>query len=135
MTTVQIEFHVINGVPLHSGAAYVHHCLLRVWTNKDLQDLMEESTILSGLLGQLSHLETLTLETGDIPGSNSDNAMSLFEVLRKVCAVEVRHRTCDEAHKLALRAKNSKGAFRSTGAELLSPLWCMQAHSWKWNSW
>ena len=113
----------------HSGAARIHHCLLRVTYSEAVQKLIKGLQSTGDIFVHFAHLETVVLETGH--KLKSDDVQLLTEALRKVCRAEVRHRTCDEAHKLALDAK--KGAAYSPGAGLLSPFWCLGDNWWdKW---
>ena len=80
-----------------------------------------------------ANLQTVILETG----SRVDAAATapLLKALRKAInvTVEVHHRTADEGHKLALKAKRS--ASRSTSTGLLSFFWCLRKHAQLWDDW
>ena len=99
----------------HSGAARIHHCLLRVPDAEVAQKLTKGLQSNSDIFAHFAYLETVVLETGY--KFKIEDVQSLTEALRKVCRAEVRHRTCEEALKLALDAK--KGAAYSPGAGLL----------------
>ena len=77
----------------------------------------------------LADLQTVTLETSD--ELKSDPVQVLLESLRSTCRVPVRHRTCGEAHKVALQAKQSPS--RSGGAGPLSPFWCLEREAPVWS--
>lgn len=129
--SVHIEFHASQRDPRHSGAACIHHCLLRVQSSDDVPVLAEGLTTIGDAFAHFAYLETIVLETGRELGT--DSVQSLTKVLRKGSMAEVRHRTCDEAHKLALQAKKSPS--RCTSAELLSTFWCLREYNWQWNEW
>lgn len=113
----------------YSGAARIHHCLLRVTRGKFEEALIEG---LAALFARLAYLKTIVLETSHSSWGDHD-VQSVTEALRKVCKAEVEHRTCEEAHKLALQAK--KNSARPPGAALLSPFWCLQTHADSWRAW
>ena len=96
-----------------------------------MQALTNRMPTLGDALAQFAHLETIVLETCYRLGV--DDAQALLKSLRKACRVEVQHRTCEEAHQVALQAKKSPD--RSVGAGLLSPFWCLKEHGAKWRSW
>ena len=133
MPFLHIEFHSRQGDPHHSGAARVHACLLRVWQYETVQELEGTGGLkaLGETLAQFAYLETVVLETGHL--FDNDKVPLLLELLRDICGADVQHRTCDDAHKLALQAKNSPS--RSTGGGLLSPFWCLKKHVLRWDEW
>ena len=110
---LHIEFHSRQGNPHHSGTARVHACLLRVLDYDTVQNLEETGGLkaLGETLAQFAYLETVVLETSH--PFDIDKVPSLLELLRNTCRADVQHRTCDDAHKLALQAKKSPS--RSTG--------------------
>ena len=110
----------------HSGAARIHHCLLRVCGNSDMKALTKGLTTIGNTFAHFAHLETIVLEIGYRLWTY--NVQSLIEALRKVSRVEVQHRTSDEGHKLALQAKKTRSHSKSTG--LLSPFWCWEQDSY-----
>ena len=114
------EFHISQDDSLHLGAARIHHCLLRVGFNRDVEALTNDLTAIGDIFAHFVYLETVVLETGR--WLKADDVQSPIEALRRVCRVDVRHRTYDEAHELALQVKKSPS--RSMSAGLLSPLWC-----------
>ena len=125
MGYLHIEFHSRQHDSHHSGAAReVHACLLRVWQYETVQKLEETGGLkaLGETLAQFAYLETVVLETSH--EFDIDEVPSLLESLRSTCRADVQHRTCEDAHKLALQAKDSPS--RSTGGGLLSPFWCGQ---------
>ena len=132
MSSNQIEFHSRQDDPHHSGAARVHVCLLRV-RYETVRELKKTGSLkaLGETLAQFAYLETVVLETGH--RFDIDKVPPLLELLRNTCGAGVQHRTCDDAHKLALRAKNSPS--RSTGEGLLSPFWCLERHVELWDDW
>ena len=129
MPFLHIEFHSRQGDPHHSGAARVHACLLRVQWYEQLEKAGDLKA-LGETLAQFMFLETVVLETSD--QFDIDEVPSLLEWLRNTCRADVQHRTCDEAHKVALQAKKSPS--RSTGGQLLSPFWCLK-HLTDWLGW
>ena len=134
MDELYIEFHSRQVDPHHSGAARVHACLLRVVRNYVTGENLESTESLKAIgetLVQFTYLETVVLETGH--RFDIDKVPSLLESLRNTCGADVQHRTCDDAHKLALQAKKSPS--RSTGAGLLSPFWCLKKLWWRWDNW
>lgn len=126
---LHFEFHASQDKWQHLDAACIHHCLLRVFDRNGAQALAGDVTKIGNSLAQFTYLETVVLETGN--RLEMDDVQSLIEALRKVITAEVQHRTCDEAHKLALQAKKSPS--RPITAGLLSPFWCLQEHVEKWD--
>lgn len=92
--------------------------------------LTEALPKLGDIFVQFANLETVILETGY--GLEMDDVQSLVEVLREMSTAQVQHRTGDEAHKLALRAKKSS-SLPTRG--VLSPFWCLQEHVDYWEYW
>ena len=131
MAGLHIEFHLRQDDSHHSGVARIHACLLRVRTYETARELEKSLVAVGETLAQLTLLETVVLETSQ--EVDVERLPSLLESLRKTCRAEVQHRTCDEAHKLALQAKNSPS--RSTGGGLLSPFWCLEKHVYTWDVW
>ena len=86
---------------------------------------------LSDSFSRLTWLDTVVLETGRDLGAK--DVQWLFEALFLGCWVPVYHRTCDDAHRIALHAKN--GSSGSADAGLLSPFWCFEEHAWRWSHW
>lgn len=129
--SLHVEFHASQDDSLHFGAARIHHCLLRVHDSDNVQALTEGLSTIGDAFTTLAFLETVVLETDRT--LETDHVQPLLEALRKVCGVDVQHRTCDETHKLALQAKKSPS--RSTGAGLLSPFWCLHEHVDYWEDW
>ena len=138
MPFLHIEFHSRQDDPHHSGAARVHACLLRVSgyeSGYETVQKLEETGGLKALgetLAQFMLLETVVLETSygfDI----GIEVPPLLESLRDTCWANVQHRTCEDAHKLALQAKKSPSC--STGGGLLSPFWCLKDDVWRWDNW
>ena len=84
-----------------------------------MQDTLKSWALLGDTLNQFPCLETVVVESHH--KLEEAPIQSLLGSLRKVCKanVEVQHRTCDEAHKIAVQAKED-----STIAGLLSPYWC-----------
>lgn len=130
--SLQVEFHVsLEDDSLHLGAARIHHCLLRVQDSWNVEGLTKGLTTIGDIFAHFVYLETVVLETGR--GLETDDVQPLIEALRKVCRVDVRRRTSDEAHELALQVKKNSSRFMSAG--LLSPFWCLQEHTEDWKSW
>ena len=123
--------HSRQGDPHHSGAARVHACLLRVWKYETVPELEKAGSLkaLGETLVQFAYLETVVLETRH--QFDIDKVPSLLELLRNTFRADVQHRTCNDAHKLALQAKKSPSRF--TGGGLLSPFWCLKEHVWRWS--
>ena len=101
-----------------------------------MQKLEEPGSLkaLCETLAQFTYLETVVLETSH--RFNIDKVPSLLELLHDTCGADVQHRTCEDAHKLALQAKKSPS--RSTGGGLLSLFWCLEERGWqlwRWDSW
>ena len=133
MGSLHIEFHSRQDDPHHSGAARIQACLLRV-RNYDTVEKLEETGSLKALgetLAQFAYLETVVLETSH--QFDIDKVPSLLELLRDTCGADVQHRTCEDAHKLALQAKKSPP--HSTGGGLLSPFWCLEKYVRHWVVW
>ena len=132
---LDIEFHSRQGDPHHSGAARIHACLLRVRDYETVLNLEKTESLkaLGETLAQIAYLETVVLETGRWFDINK--VPSLLESLRDTCGADVQHRTCDDAHKLALEAK--KCPSHSTGGRLLSPFWCSDSEfdEYGWEKW
>lgn len=131
VSLLHVEFHASQDDTQHSGAARIHHCLLRAQDSNDVQVLTNGLTTIGDTFTHFAYLETVVLEIGY--ELELDDVQSLAEALRKACGagVTVRYRTCEEAHKLALQAKKSPSS-RSTSAGLLSPFWCLQEHVPNW---
>ena len=129
--SLQVEFHVSQDDSLHLGAARIHHCLLHLHDSDDVRALRGDLTAIGDLFSHFAYLETVVLEIGH--ELETDNVQPLIEALRKVCRADVRHRTSEEAHELALQAKKSPS--RSFSAVLLSPFWCLQEHVHWWEHW
>ena len=117
---LQIEFHSRQAGTQSSGTARIHACLLRVLSDGGKDRLEKDSRALGEALALLTFLEVVVLETSH--WINNDDVSSLLGWLRNGCSVGVQHRTCNEAHKLALQAKKSPSPL--TGGGLLSPFWC-----------
>ena len=117
--TRQVEFHAIQDGPSHPDTARIHHCLLRVGSNADLTEVTQHLALLGDTLTQFTYLETIVVETGH--GVESADIQFNLEALRKISGAEVRHRTCDDAHKVALQVK--KGTARVLEIGPLSPIW------------
>ena len=101
-----VELHLKRDEPRRSGAARIHHLLLRARDDSDARALLEGLKMLGDSFAQdLADLQTVTLETSD--ELKSDRVQVLLELLRTTCRVPVRHRRCEEAHKVALEAKQS----------------------------
>lgn len=124
-----LEFHTSHADWRHPGVACIHHCLLRVDDSKDLMKILTE---IGDTFPRFAYLETVVLETSRT--LLADDVQPLLEALRKVCdGVEVQLRTADEAHKIALEAKESPS--HSTSIGLLSPFWCVEGFVGIWDSW
>ena len=134
MDELYIEFHSRQVDPHHSGAARVHACLLRVLDYDTVQNLEETGGLkaLGETLAQFAYLETVVLETSH--RFDIDEMPPLLELLRETCGANVQHRTCEDAHKLALQVKKSPS--HSTGG-LLSPFWCSDSEldDDRWEEW
>lgn len=126
-SSFHVEFHASH------NAGHIGHCLLRVYDHNGTRALTDDLITLGDTFVHFSHLETVVLETSR--GLEIDEIQTSTERLRKVCRPEVvvQHRTCDDAHKLALEAKES--ASRPSNAGLLSPFWCLQEGAKDWNNW
>ena len=125
-----IEFHARQISRRHSGAARVHHCLLRIKSDSPGLYPKGLKPPFGNIISRFAYLETVVVETGR--GFETDDVQSLIEALHdsEGGGVEVQHRTSDEAHKLALQAKKSPS--RSMGA---SPFWCLQWNTDEWDKW
>ena len=128
---LQIEFHSRQDGTQSSGTARIYACLLRVLSDGGRKDLEKNSRALGEALASLTFLDVIVLETGN--RINDGEVSSLLGSLREACRVEVQHRTCDEAHQLALQAKKSHS--RSAGGGLVSPFWCLEKHAYAWHRW
>ena len=80
---------------------------------------------LGDTLVRFAHLESVVLETSSM--LSADETQGLLNALREASGVEVQHRTCDQAHKLALEAKKNSAHFVS--AAPLSPFWCLERYA------
>ena len=131
-TNLHIEFHSRQDSPQHPDAARIYACVLRVHgTGNQLEHLKTKLAELGKILSRLAFLEIVVLETGY--NLTVNEIPSLLESLHDTCRVEVRHRACEEAHKLVLQARKSPS--RSTVGSLLSSVWCLQKHSYYWRDW
>ena len=122
--SLQLELYIQQADPERSRTWRVRHCLLRVRHNSDVQALMKGLHPRGGTPTHLAHVETIILETGALVAANTIPPM--IAALREGSMAEVRHTTCDEAHKLALQAKKQPSC--STATEFVSPSWCFQRH-------
>lgn len=129
LSPLEVEFHVSQDNSQRSGAARIHHCLLRVLSNDVAQRLMKGFQSTGDTFVHFAYLETVVLETSY--KLKIDDIQSLTEVLRRVCRAEVQHRTFEEGHTLALHVK--KGGADSSRAGILSPFWCLD-RGW-WHEW
>ena len=128
---IQFEFHANQDTAQHPGATCINHCLLRVWDRSYIRAATEALTAIGDAFTGFAYLQTMVLETSH--ELDTDDVQSLTKALRKALGVAIQHRTSEEAHKLALRAKKSYSLSASEG--LLSPFWCLQEHVKEWDQW
>ena len=129
---LHVEFHSRQDSPQHTGAVRIHTCLLRVLDSARVWKFEHNLSALGDTLSKLTALQSVVLETSHYV--NVDDVTLMLQSLRDTCRVEVQHRTCDDAHKLALQIK--KSPFRTRGEGLLSPYWCLPGHAqFMWAIW
>ena len=117
---IDVEFYARQEKNRHrpSSSARVCHCLLRVHDQAHLEILTTVLPQLTSALVGFSFLETVVFETGAECG---DGIQPVLDALRPTVGAEVQHRTCDDAHKVALQVK--KGTARVLEMGPLSPIW------------
>ena len=130
-SSLYVEFYAKQFGLQRTGTAHICHCLLRARNSSNVQTLLKGSASLGKPLSRLPYLETVFFESSH--ELEAASVQPLLESLGKACRVEVQHRTCDEAHKLAVQAKKSPS--RSTGGGLVSPFWCLEKNRRKWWVW
>ena len=133
-TKLHLEFHA-KQTQLR-GVAHVHHCLVRVAREHNLRTLKERVLQLRHTLARFPCLETLVIETPNREDFGDAQAIEpLVEELQAALSANVQHRTCDDAHKVAMQARKATGRSVHGHAELVSPFWLLNEHGWLWKLW
>ena len=127
-SSFHVEFHASQ-----DNAGHIRHCLLRVYDHNGARALTDDLITIGDTFTHFTHLQVVVLETSHELQAN--DVESSIERLRRVCRPEVvvQHRTCNDAHKLALEVKER--ASRSANAGPLSPFWCLQESAKDWDKW
>ena len=133
---IHVEFHVEKVPKSHAYITRVVFRFVEADVKEHFVDGLDGLRKIDAYISQLPLLQLVILET-NAPTIHSDVAAA---VLTEVGECRVQQRTCENAHRLAIKAKHAaqKAPARwSQNAQetSLSPFWYLRRHAGEWADW